>query len=578
MPALTKRGGARLAACFALLLACFCGGAVAAPFAFVIQTDTNRVAVVDLGSRSIVATIPVTSFSFFVGTNPSGSRAYVSGASPISVIDTTGRSIVGSLTTSNTPGPVAVNPAGTRLAVPFGGNPASPLSTVAIYDANSLGFLQNVTVGSGPLGIIFNPAGTRMYTANAGAASVSVVDTATMSVIATIPVQPIPFQMAVNPAGTRLYLSQVGTEQTPGTNVAVIDLSSNSVIAQVRTGTVVTLALNPAGTRLFAAAALAGEVAVIDTATNTVIGRLATGGEPLSVGVTPDGTQVVIVDATNNRLFVYDANTLSQVYSMTVPDSPAALGGNFIVGSASSTPSLPGARSGLWWNPNESGWGIHFTQRGNVIFAAWYTYDGTGAPKWYVASNCAVSGSGCSGSVYQVTGPRFFGVPCNPSAASVTTAGSLTVNFSGNDAGTMSYTVGGQSRTIAIARQVFRASGSTPAVNYTDLWWNASESGWGMAITQQFQTMFLAWFVYNAAGQPVWYVASDCAVSANGNGCSGTLYRTTGPVFGASFDPSRVSVFAVGSATLTFSDANNGTLSYTVDGVSGSKAITRQIF
>ena len=42
--------------------------------------------------------------------------------------------------------------------------------------------------------------------------------------------------------------------------------------------------------------------------------------------------------------------------------------------------------AGLWWNPNESGWGIHFTQRGNVIFAAWYTYDGTGAPKWYVAS------------------------------------------------------------------------------------------------------------------------------------------------------------------------------------------------
>jgi hypothetical protein len=34
----------------------------------------------------------------------------------------------------------------------------------------------------------------------------------------------------------------------------------------------------------------------------------------------------------------------------------------------------------------------------------------------------------------------------------------------------------------------------------------------------------------------------------------------------------------VGSATLTFSDANNGTLSYTVNGVSGSKAITRQLF
>jgi hypothetical protein len=37
-----------------------------------------------------------------------------------------------------------------------------------------------------------------------------------------------------------------------------------------------------------------------------------------------------------------------------------------------------------------------------------------------------------------------------------------------------------------------------------------------------------------------------------------------------------VSVRQVGSASLSFSDANTGTWSYTVDGVSGSRAITRQ--
>ena len=43
-------------------------------------------------------------------------------------------------------------------------------------------------------------------------------------------------------------------------------------------------------------------------------------------------------------------------------------------------------------------------------------------------------------------------------------------------------------------------------------------------------------------------------------------------------DPAQVQVFPVGSVTLTFSDGNNGTLSYLVDGVSGSKTITRQLF
>jgi hypothetical protein len=74
----------------------------------------------------------------------------------------------------------------------------------------------------------------------------------------------------------------------------------------------------------------------------------------------------------------------------------------------------------------------------------------------------------------------------------------------------------------------------------------------------------------------VWYVASNCAVS--GSSCTGTLYRTTGPAFGPTFDPTRIQVFSVGSATVNFTDANNAVLSYTVDGVSATKTITRQLF
>jgi hypothetical protein len=160
----------------------------------------------------------------------------------------------------------------------------------------------------------------------------------------------------------------------------------------------------------------------------------------------------------------------------------------------------------------------------------------------------------------------------------VTSAGTLGVTFSGNDAATMSYTVSGVSRTVAIERQALATGGTPPAVNYTDIWWGGpSESGWGMALTQQFATMFMAWYVYNNSGQPVWYVAT-MNVDANGNGATGTLYRTTGPPFGTGFDPHAVQAFSVGTASLAFSDGNNGTLTYTVDGVTGSKAITRQLF
>ena len=251
------------------------------------------------------------------------------------------------------------------------------------------------------------------------------------------------------------------------------------------------------------------------------------------------------------------------------------------LGGPAAAANMPGPLSGLWWNPGESGWGINLTQRGNILFAAWYTYDAAGNPKWYVASRCVLSaaaaGGGCSDSLYEVNGPRFFAPSFDAAAVRVAAAGTLQLSFTGTDAGSMTYTVAGQTRTVPITRQIF-ASGGAPAVDYTDLWWNATESGWGMAITHQANVMFLAWYVYDDAGRPVWYVASDCRANAAQTGCSGSLYRTTGPPFGPTFASAAVRVSDAGTVNVTFTDPNNATLTYVVNGVSGSKTITRQLF
>lgn len=274
-----------------------------------------------------------------------------------------------------------------------------------------------------------------------------------------------------------------------------------------------------------------------------------------------------------------DGNTMisgaASAHAVTAPGSPQC---------PDVFPAVPGPLSGLWWNANEPGWGVHLTQRRNVLFAAWYTYDAAGSPKWHVASSCALpagtsgAAGSCDGVLYEVTGPRFFGAPFIPSAVSASPAGNLRLDFQGADSGSMTYVVTGQSRTVPITRQPIAAGATRPMIDYTDLWWNRFESGWGLAIAQQYDTMFLAWYVYDNAGRPVWYVASNCAVASGGNGCSGPLYRTTGPPFGPAFDPSRVQVFAVGTVAVSFIDANNGRLSYTVNGVTASKLITRQLF
>jgi chitinase len=65
----------------------------------------------------------------------------------------------------------------------------------------------------------------------------------------------------------------------------------------------------------------------------------------------------------------------------------------------------------------------------------------------------------------------------------------------------------------------------------------------------------------------------------SGNTYSGALYRTRGtPVIGAVYNASALVVLPAGTLTLTFTDANTATMTYTVDGLTQTKAITRLPF
>ena len=47
----------------------------------------------------------------------------------------------------------------------------------------------------------------------------------------------------------------------------------------------------------------------------------------------------------------------------------------------------------LWWNPNESGWGINISQQGDVMFATWFIYGAGNQPTWIYLSRADRSGA-----------------------------------------------------------------------------------------------------------------------------------------------------------------------------------------
>jgi len=120
--------------------------------------------------------------------------------------------------------------------------------------------------------------------------------------------------------------------------------------------------------------------------------------------------------------------------------------------------------------------------------------------------------------------------------------------------------------------------GNIPAVNYSDFWWDAAESGWRLAIQQgPTNELFAAWFAYDAMGKPVWYTLQPGLwTTANiFTTYSGPVYKTSGPYLGGAFDPSQVGIVQVGSGVLSFRNSNSGTFRFTIEGVTGVKTITR---
>jgi len=117
-----------------------------------------------------------------------------------------------------------------------------------------------------------------------------------------------------------------------------------------------------------------------------------------------------------------------------------------------------------------------------------------------------------------------------------------------------------------------------PAVNYSDIWWTPSESGWGLSIVQgPTNLLCAAWFVYDASGKPTWYTlqTGEWTYVSRGSVYTGPVYKTAGPYFGGPFDPAQVGITQVGTGTLSFRDSGSGTFGYTIDGVTGTKAIVR---
>jgi hypothetical protein len=134
---------------------------------------------------------------------------------------------------------------------------------------------------------------------------------------------------------------------------------------------------------------------------------------------------------------------------------------------------------------------------------------------------------------------------------------------------------------VVLGLGISGTAAATPAsTDYSDIWWNAGENGWGINIVQQGATLFATLFVYGADNTQRWYVASNMSSLPAGAGqvrFGGPLFQTTGTFFGTvPYNPQQFGALEVGAMSVTFDTFSTGTLVYNVGPATVTKQITRQ--
>lgn len=121
-------------------------------------------------------------------------------------------------------------------------------------------------------------------------------------------------------------------------------------------------------------------------------------------------------------------------------------------------PAKAGPWTDLWWNPNESGWGVNVAQQNDVMFATMFVYGNDGSPTWYVASDIRDPGNDgtWTGALYRVTGPWFGAASFNPSSVNAVQVGNFVFIEETLNRAVIQYVINGTFYVKTVVRQSWR--------------------------------------------------------------------------------------------------------------------------
>jgi YVTN family beta-propeller protein len=522
--------------------------ALAQPFAYVASDVAGAIFVVDSATSQRVASISLpsgTQVSALVVSND-GTRVYAasSEADSVVVVNAQTNTVAGTIAVGRGPAGLALTPNGATLYVAN-----SSEATISEASTSSTSAGRGQLIGSLPNGVALSSDGTKLYVSHGSSTgTISVVSTSSLLAPTTFTLSRALRGIAVNSADTRLF-----TISADGT-LSLLDASTGTVATHRAVGApgatqLTGVAVTPDGAKVLVTDALAGTVTIVDASNGQILSTLTTVGTPQSVAINPAGTYAYVVGRGDAALTVIDLATNTVASTLALPAKGER------VAFARTTPTAATPQSGWWWNPSESGRGFSFETSGSRMFFAYYLYASDGTATWYLGNGSTASGYVAS--LDQYAGGQTLAGSFRAASLRGSSGQSRAVFFS-SSYGALVWPGG----TTPIQRFDIvtggAAAGPASGMPETGWWWNPSEPGRGFFIEVQASTMFLATFLYDDRGEPVWYTSQNAMTSTSLYTGTLTEYANGQTLTGSYRAPTTTG--SRGAISITFSSRTAGTL------------------
>jgi YVTN family beta-propeller protein len=289
--------------------------------AFVPNFADGTVSVVDLGTRSVVATVPVGPNPRRLVCNAATHRVYVAHASTpgsLTVIDARTHAVIATVAVGADARNLAANFLTGEVYVSNYGS-----GTLSIVSTASNAVVATLPVGRNPAAPVSNDRLAKTYVPSAADGTVTAIDQRTRTVTATIRVGNAPQYAAVDGQHGKVYVNNVADR-----TVSVIDSATDRVAKTLPSGAGTSSnfgVVNALYRRYYLPNATDNSLTVIDTETDSVVKSIPVGGTPVDVLSDGNTGDVYVVNQGSDSVTVIDASTEVVIGSFAVGDAPARI-------------------------------------------------------------------------------------------------------------------------------------------------------------------------------------------------------------------------------------------------------------